>query len=362
MTSSHSLPMRLLLKSAGFALVAVTAMGCVSSGTTRKQQPPPQYGQGPYYGPAPYGQPQYGQPPPYGQQPYPQQPPPQQQKPQPSTVPIPSVAAGPLLPPLVGTAAEQAEVRSILAELINVLSADRQQKVRGIPLQFDPELDVNAYAGCDNAGNPFLAGTQGLIDAVDAIAQTKATDELFGTATYDAYIRGAVPRMMQPKPGSAALPPGIIPAQYVNDARRQSHAHELFDDIIAFTFGHELGHHYLGHTGCAKGQQTGAIDFAAVGRVLTNVIQPLNQANEAAADDAGTVNTLDAGRVRRPRYRWSEKGGLLLFDFFNRLEQAAGVSVFNPIGFTRTHAHPQLRVPWVQFSARNWYASHPDTR
>ena len=367
--------------------VCALAIGCQSSRSSAPppQQPPPGYGYGygqpqPGYGygqqPAPYGYgqqqppPGYGQPPPQGyppQQPYPQQPPPQQPPPQ-QPVPQQPVPQQPpavgnqLLPPLVGPAAWQAEVRSVLGELIAQLSADKQAKVRGIPLVFDPTNEVNAFAGCDDNGSPFLAGTEGLLEAVDAISNTIATDELFGTQTYQAYLNATLPKLVSERPGSAALPVGIIPAQFLFDPRRMSHAHELFDDIVAFTFGHELSHHYLGHTGCANGQGMSASgpDASALGRLVVRVAPGFNQFNEAAADSSGCINELDAGRARRPRYRWSEKGGLLLLGFFASLEKAAGVNPFNPVvAVLRTHPNPSIRIPIVQATARTWYLQHP---
>jgi hypothetical protein len=338
--------------------------GSSSSQTANRPQPAPYYPQ--QYPPQQYPpQQQYPQQqyPPTQQQQYPQQQVPPPGKPPPAQQPpVQQPPQGtPLLPPLVGSVALQGEVRAILAELIAALPAATATKVRGIPLVFDPDPnDINAFAGCDEKGAPYLAGTVGLLEAVDAIAQTKATDELFGTQTYDAYLRAVLPRLTQAKGGSAALPMGTIPPQYLLDPRRLSHAHELFDDVVAFTFGHELGHHYLNHTGCANGQPMGnGPNPAVLGQLVVRVIPGLNQFNEAAADNAGCINELDAGRARRPNYRWSEKGGLLLLDFFSALERAAGVSVFNPIGFLRTHPNPQIRIPFVQATARTWYAQHP---
>ena len=253
-------------------------------------------------------------------------------------------------------------MRAVLAELIATLSADKQQKVRGIPLVFDPDTtEVNAYAGCDEQGAPFLAGTEGLLEAVDAMAQTKATDEQFQTQTYEAYTSYAAPRLVQ-KSGSPALVGGIIAPQYWSDARRFSRAHELFDEIVGFTFGHELAHHYLGHTGCANGQASGnGPNPAALGHLFIRVLPGLNQPNEALADINGTINVLDTGRARAgaAAYRWTEAGGLTLLDFFARLERAAGISPLNPIGFLRTHPNPALRIPIVQTTASTWRQQHP---
>lgn len=255
-------------------------------------------------------------------------------------------------------------MQNILNELMNTLSQDKQALVRGIPLVFDPTLEVNAFAGCDDSGAPFLAGTRGILDAVDAIAQTKATDELFGTQTYDAYTNAVLPQIVRSDKASAALPAGIIPPNLGPDPRRWSRAHEIFDEIVAFTFGHELAHHYLGHTGCAKGQgMSRGPDPMMVGRLMSNAVPLFNQPNEAFADSAGCVNALDTGRARRPQYEWSEKGGLLLLDYFARIEKAAGggglAGLFSPMNLLKTHPNPLLRIPTVQTVAQTWHGQHP---
>ena len=330
------------------------AVGC----TPQASPPPPQYPQQPYpQQPYPQGYPQqpgqpYPQQPgqPYPQQPYPQQPAPQQPAPQ-------QPAPRPLLPPLIGSQAMQAELRSLLSELVAALPADRQAKVRGIPLVVDPSYEVNAFAGCDERGAPFMAATEGIMEAIDAIAQTRATDELFGTQTYEAYCAAVIPNLVKSESARATLPQGIIPAQYGGDPRRWSRAHEIFDDVLAFTFGHELAHHYLGHTGCANGQPMSAgPNPALLGRLVTRVVPGLNQFNEAASDTEGTVNTLTAGRARRPNFELSEKGGLMLFDYFGRMDRAAGGNPLSPVGFLRTHPNPAFRAPLVQSVAQNWYA------
>jgi hypothetical protein len=254
----------------------------------------------------------------------------------------------------------QAEVRAVVNELEGNLTSEQQKLVTGIPLVFDPNPnDINAFAGCDDSGAPFVAGTEGLLEAIDAMAQTRATDELFGTRTYDAYTQAVLPKLVSSNSASAALPPNIVPLQYWADVRRASRAHEMFDEIVAFTFGHELAHHYRGHTGCAHGQPAGIPpEVSNVRRAASSISPLINQFNENEADQYGCFDVLATGRARRQAaLAWSEEGGLWLFDFFSRLDGAAGS---NPlVGFLRTHPSPGLRIPQVQFWAATWRFQHP---
>jgi len=253
----------------------------------------------------------------------------------------------------------QAEARAVARELVANLSVQNQALVSTIPLIFDPSSDVNAFAGCDDSGAPFVAGTEGLLEAIDGISQTRATDQLFGTHTYDAYANAVAPALVSANGGNAMLPVGIVSAVQWVDPRRISRAHEIFDEIVAFTFGHELSHHYLGHTGCAHGQPQGVPPAVSdLGRLLSSAVPLFNQPNEIAADSQGCVNVLDTGRARASQaYRWNEEGGLWLLDFFARLDRASGASPL--LGFLRTHPNPGLRIPIVQGVATTWHLQHP---
>jgi hypothetical protein len=253
-----------------------------------------------------------------------------------------------------------------MQEQIANLSPEHAARVRNVPLVVDPNQgDVNAFAGCDDQGNPFVAATEGLLEALDAISQTQANDDLYGTRTYEQYTAAVMPHLAQGKGtgASAALPLGILPLTTALDPRRLSRAHELFDEIAAFTFGHELSHHYLGHTGCANGQAaaTAGPNPAILAQAFLRMIPIANQPNEVAADSAGCINTLDSGRARAPsgKYMWTERGGLTLLDFFARLERAAGVSPLNPIGYIQSHPNPAIRIPIVKAVAQTWRYQHP---
>jgi hypothetical protein len=245
-------------------------------------------------------------------------------------------------------------VRSVILEDVAALGPDDQARVRGIPLVFDPNpFEINAYAQCDEHGSPGIVGTEGLLEAIDAIAQTRATDELYGTHTYAQYLAAVVPNLVQSDKASAALPLGIIPWNVATDARRWSRAHELFDEIAAFTFGHELSHHWLGHTGCAYGPPN---ILGIVPAVLSRAGHTFAQFAENQADEKGASTVLAAGRARAPQFRWTEEGALALLDFFLHLEDASGQT---QVAFLTTHPSSRFRIPWVQVAAAAWRFQHP---
>jgi hypothetical protein len=281
---------------------------------------------------------------------------------QPQTQPQPQPQQRPLLAPLVGTPAMQAEVRIVLAELIRNLPHQYSKKITGIPLLFESTPEVNAYAGCEENGSAFMAGTQGLLDAVDAMSQTTATDELFGTRTYEAWLIAVMPKLLAKDAISPALPPGIIPVQYLADPRRLSREHEIFDDVAAFTFGHELSHHYLGHTGCAVGDDRPPATLEELAKIIArgaSRVPLFNQPNEVAADQWGVINVLETGKARPPfQYRFTERGAYLLLDFFSRIEASAGMN--DPfVAFIVSHPNSRYRLSSVQQIAQTWWSQQP---
>ena len=120
--------------------------------------------------------------------------------------------------------------------------------------------------------------------------------------------------------------------------------HQLFDEQLAFVLGHELGHHHLGHTGCANGGGSRGASPAMLGRILSRAIPMFNQPNEIAADIAGVNNLLTAGKNRQA-YKWTEGGAILTLDFFAALDQLTPAHIV--FGFEMTHPHPLVRKPIV---------------
>jgi hypothetical protein len=247
------------------------------------------------------------------------------------------------------------QAASVLAELVAALPPAAQAKVQGIPLVPDPTIgDVNAFAACDDAGAPLMAITDGLLEVEAYSAQFKATDEIFATRKLDQYgalvAQNLRPNAPLPKPGA-----GMIDPTQHGDARKVARQHQLLDEQIAFVLGHELGHHHLGHTGCANGQAgSRGVSPGDFGRVLSRALPMFNQPNEVAADVAGTNNLLTAG-ARRQGVKWNEEGAMLTLGFFATLDKLNIQKV--ALGFLLTHPHPVVRMPIVQQTAASWRAT-----
>ncbi len=369
-----------------FTVVAVVVMlgGCRSE--TQRQ---PQVGGQPGYGQPGYGQPGYAQPgqpgygqpgygqPGYGQPGYPQPGQPGQAPPgsyppgttPPATAP-PATTAPPSQPPPTGSlpappigsfdaggtmtaAFIRQEAKFVLDALVAALPDDARARVIGIPLAVieDPK-EVNAYAGCDKSGRAFMGITSPLLTLQAASSEAKAFDELYGTKNYDEYVN-AVAGMVRTGKAVQGLAPGKLPVPNALDPRKLARQKHLYDQQLAFVLGHELAHHYRGHTGCANGGVSTAIGVEDVGRLLSNVVPVFNQPLEIEADVHGVRNTLDAGTKQQGT--WTEEGAMMTLDFFNRLSQ------FGPevllLGFFQTHPHPTFRIPIVQSTAQQWRQS-----
>ncbi len=381
------------------ALVALPSLGC-----TRRATPPPPYPRGPGYpaagAPAGYGAPYPGQPypgqpypgqpypgqpypgqpypgqpypgQPYPGQPYPGQPyappagpgyPPGSPQPQPypgnptpAPQPVPVAPAGPVF----GDPLNQLDVtfmrqraQTVISELKAALAPQQRAMVDTIPLVVDDTPgDVNAFAAC-TSGKALMAITDGLLEITAQMARAKATDQFFGTNKWREYLQFLVQNQRQNLPVARPAPTFYNPVQDA-DGRKVQRQHQLFEEELAFVLGHELAHHYLGHTGCA-GPQSAGITPEDIGRALSAAVPGLNQPNELASDVQGVTNTLNAGKAR-PAYQYTEGGALLVLEFFLALKQMTPVEAIL-FGFELTHPHPAFRIPVVQQTAGQWRAT-----
>jgi Zn-dependent protease with chaperone function len=129
--------------------------------------------------------------------------------------------------------------------------------------------------------------------------------------------------------------------------------HELLEEEMAFVMGHEIAHHYLGHTGCVGTPHP----LTQIGAMLSTRLPIFNQPFELAADTQGTTNMLNAGARRNP-YKWTEGGGLMMLSFFSAFEEiSAGDSIL--FAFVLSHPPSGVRIPIVTQTANNWRAAQP---
>lgn len=348
--------MRAVFSTSKLLAASLSAITALSSLACNNDPPPPRYppGQlppGGYYGPA---QPMPGQPPAPGQPPMPGQPP----APAPQTPPVPSLPQN--LPPVANDPINLEDLnfmrqrsQAVIAELKQSLASNYQSKVQSVPLVIEDAVgEVNAYAACTQ-GKALMAITDGLMQIQAQMARARATDEIFGTRKFDAYVQ-FVAQNQRPKQPIVRPPPGFWDGAQDVDGRKVMRQHQLFDEELAFVLGHELAHHYLDHTGCA-GTQPPFITPADLGRVLSNAVPGFNQPNEIAADTNGVTNTLNAGRARNG-YKWTEGGAMLTLNFFLALKTMTPAEAIL-FGFELSHPHPSFRIPIVRDTANRWRQS-----
>ena len=338
----------------------VFSFGCTRESTQPRTPPnygypqPQQPGYPPSQGPG-YPQPQQpGYPPPQ----FPQAPPTQPSSPQPASPSTPAPA-----PPVgsfdaTGSMTQQfirQEAQRVLRVLVASLPARAQARVKGIPLVVldqDP-TEVNAFAGCHKSRGAYMGITGGLLVIQASSSEARAFDELTGTKKYDQYLNqvaGDVRGHRAVRP----LQPGALPLPTSLDPRKLSRQRLLFDEQLAFALGHELAHHYRGHTGCANGTSHGQISAQDVGRVAANVVPLFNQPLEVEADVNGIRSVLDAG-LTQPSH-WNEEGAMMTLGFFDKLSGFGPDVLF--LGFLRSHPPPAIRIPIVRGEANRWHQQH----
>ncbi len=368
-------------------LVALWALSCTYSSSRPNQ--PATYGTAPVYGsPPPYGAPPvYGapqpQPAPGPAQPgvvYPGPVTTQGPRPAPAGAPAPVPAAPPAPSPVpqqapaqvpqttslpsvtvgsfdadgsIAQATMRATAPSVIAELVAALPQQSASRVQGIPVSvIDDPKEVNAFAGCNQSGGAYMGITSPLLLIAARTSEAKAFDEIYGTSKYN-ELAGAIAAQVRAQKAVQGAAPGFLPLPQALDPRKLSRQKFLFDEQIAFVLGHELAHHYRGHTGCANGaNQNAGLGPQDIGRVLSHAVPVFNQPNEIEADIQGTYNILDAGARRGQAGAWTEEGGIMTMNFFGRLQSLGVETVL--LGFLMTHPAPQLRQPIIQNSAQQW--------
>lgn len=241
-------------------------------------------------------------------------------------------------------------VQTVVGAIVAVLEPALRTRVEHIPLVFDPSrTEVNAYATCSRASKPAVIITDAMLVLTANLSQLKAVDEVFGTRWSDEYARYVAQNQQANTP---LLSPPVTWVTTAQASHRSTLARQLqlFDEMIAFVFGHELAHHYLNHLPCTS---LLPLDASEIGLVVTDTIPAFNQPNEAAADVAGIRNLLKAEPASLG-HSLSENGALAQLRFFGALDNARPIDVFT---FERTHPPPSVREPIVTAAAQAFRAT-----
>lgn len=243
------------------------------------------------------------------------------------------------------------EAAAIYQELMAHLPEARRARVQGVPFHVVDEMaEPNAAAGCA-AGTraPLVFMTRAMLVMAAGVAETRAYDELGSTSQYENYAQIAVQAIRSGRP-IPAVPVDLVSGPLATDPRKLARQRHLYDQEIAFILGHELAHHYLGHTGCTPAATATEDQAEQLQRSLAQAVPPLEQPNEVAADMWGVTSVLETGHTRAGG-AWSEEGALLSLDTFRHL-MAMGDDI--ALLFLSTHPPSEIRAPIVLQVSSQW--------
>ncbi len=242
------------------------------------------------------------------------------------------------------------EAETIHNALVAALDPHPRAQVEHIPFRvLDQADEPNAAAICAH-GAPQMVITSAMLTLAAGIAEAKAYDEAAGTETLDRYVTDVVRRVRaeEPVPGVDA---SLHAAPHATDPNKLARQRHLFDEQVAFILGHELAHHYRGHTDCVSGRTDQEIQRDELARMLAHTVPPFSQPREVEADMWGVVDVLEAGHERRGG-TWTEEGALINLDFFRRLSDEGGPDLL--LAFLSTHPPAMVRIPIVRATAQQW--------
>jgi hypothetical protein len=243
------------------------------------------------------------------------------------------------------------EVEAVYREVLADLSADHRSRVERIPFHVvDDPREPNAAAGCSPGSRaPMVMITTPMLTLCAATSEAMAYDELAHTTTYETYA-SSIGDMFQ-RGSIRGLGPGTLSGPLATDPRKLARQRHLFDQQVAFILGHELAHHYRGHTGCAPGGAASEAEAEQLQRQLAQAAPPLEQPFEIEADMWGVTTVLESGHERVGGV-WSEEGALLSLDTFRHISEMNTADL--PMLFLSTHPPSMVRAPLVQSVADGW--------
>jgi hypothetical protein len=243
------------------------------------------------------------------------------------------------------------ETQAVHRALVARLDARERERVRGVPLEIVREHEEpNAMAGCTDGRRAVMMITTAMLEIAAGIAEAEAYDEVAGTDTYARYVTRVVD-LVRGGRRMEGVDPALHPAPHATDPHKLARQRHLFDQQVAFVLGHELAHHYRGHTNCVEGRSEAEIERDQLGQLLAHTVPPFSQPREVEADMWGVTSVLEAGHGR-PGGEWTVEGALLNLDFFRRVGDRGGAELV--LAFLSTHPPSAVRLPIVRAAAQQW--------
>ena len=243
------------------------------------------------------------------------------------------------------------EVVSVIDEVRQHLPPAHLARVQNVPFHIvDDPAEPNAAAGCAPGSRaPMIMITTPMLTIAAATSEAHAYDELAHTSTYETYANDIMDMIRR---GSVrGLAHGALSGPLATDPRKLARQRQLFDEQVAFILGHEMAHHYRGHTGCAPGGSASSAQAEDLQRSLAQTAPPLEQPFEIEADMWGITSVLEAGHDRHGGH-WGDEGALLSLDTFRHLGEMSTEDL--PLVFLSTHPPSMLRAPIVEQVAHAW--------
>ncbi len=242
--------------------------------------------------------------------------------------------------------------QTIHQALVAALDTHQSEQTRAIPFEvLDEPNEPNAAAACTRATRtPVMMITSAMLELAAGISETSAYDEAAGTTTYETYVTSVIEQVRNQRPVQG-VDPSLHTAPHSIDPHKLARQVHLYDQQIAFIVGHELAHHYRGHTDCVSGRTDAERERGAISRRLAHTIPTFSQPREVEADMWGVVNVMESGRGRTGGV-WNQEGALLNMDFFRRLADQGGAELV--LAFLSTHPPALVRIPIVRSTAQQW--------
>lgn len=246
----------------------------------------------------------------------------------------------------------ESEAEVVHQALVAALDEHERSQVSAVPFEVViANTQPNAAAGCTRSDrSPVMMITSAMLELTAGISETKAYDEVAGTDTYESYVTAVVDQIRHQRP-IQGMDPSLHQAPHATDPHKLARQRHLFDQQVAFIVGHELAHHYRGHTDCVAGRSQAELQRDELARILAHTVPPFTQPREVEADMWGVVDVLEAGHERAGG-AWTEEGALLNLDFFRRLSDRGGQELV--LAFLSTHPPSIVRIPIVRSTAQQW--------